>query len=298
MITVGAGSVQTYECDAMGHMNVRFYLARATDALASLALALGLGPRFAHAEHAYLAMTEAHIRFLGELRPGTPFLLYGGVLKLGEGPRLYLEMRDVAAERVAATFTLTAALVDCQTAAWRAVPPLEATLDAISLPDHAAPRGLAINPPRSAPTWAEAEALGLVLGYEGVVAAAECNEHRLMRSEGVIGRVWDAVPNLTGRVEGAEDAVPPTGRAALEYRIIHHTTPRAGDVLAIRAGVRAVGAKTISPVNWLFDRETGEAVAAAEAVIVGFDRQTRKAVEISDAARRALERHVIPSLSV
>lgn len=296
MLTVGAGSVQVHECDAMGHMNVRFYVARATDALASLALTLGLGPRFARAQHAYLAMAEAHIRFLGEMRPGTPFVFQGGILQTGERPRLYLEMRDVATNRVAATFAIVAALVDSQTAGWRAVPPLEGTIDTISLPDYATPRGVALGPPRSIATWAEAEALGLVLGYEGMVTAAECNEDGLMRSEGVIARVWDAVPNLSKRLEGAEDAMPPGGRAALEYRIIHHATPRAGDVLAIRAGLRAVSAKTMNPVNWLFDRETGEAVATAESVIVGFDRQTRKAVEMSETARRALERHVTPGL--
>lgn len=210
MLTVGAGSVQVHECDAMGHMNVRFYVARATDALASLAITVGLGPRFARAQHAYLAMAEAHIRFVGEMRPGTPFVFQGGILQTGERPRLYLEMRDVATNRVAATFAIVAALVDSQTAGWRAVPPLEGTIDTISLPDYA--------------------------------------------------------------------------------------TPRAGDVLAIRAGLRAVSAKTMNPVNWLFDRETGEAVATAESVIVGFDRQTRKAVEMSETARRALERHVTPGL--
>jgi acyl-CoA thioester hydrolase len=298
MLTVGAGSVQVHECDAMGHMNVRFYVARATDALTSLALTLGLGPRFARSQHVYVAMAEAHIRFLGEMRPGTPFVFQGGILQMGEKPRFYLEMRDVATNRVAATFTIVAGLVDSQTASWRIVPPLEGTVGTIRLPDYAAPRAVALDPPRSIPTWAEAEALGLVLGYEGMVTPAECNEYALMRSEGVIARVWDAVPNLSKRLEGAEDAMPPGGRAALEYRIIHHTTPRSGDVLAIRAGLRAVGAKTINPVNWLLDRETGETVATAESVIVGFDRQTRKTVEISDAARRALERHIVPGLSV
>ena len=35
MIEIGMGSVQVGECDVMGHMNVRHYVSRALDALAS-----------------------------------------------------------------------------------------------------------------------------------------------------------------------------------------------------------------------------------------------------------------------
>ena len=45
MIDVMRSSVNTWECDSMGHMNVRHYSARAGDALARVALELGLGPR-------------------------------------------------------------------------------------------------------------------------------------------------------------------------------------------------------------------------------------------------------------
>src|SRR5689334_376852 len=118
----------------MGHMNVCFYVARATEALAALALEFGLGPRFVRAERAYLAATEMHMRFLGEVRPGTPFVFHGGVLEPGDRPRLYLEMRDIAADRVAATFTLVAAMIECATAHWRPVPALRNFDKMIGLP--------------------------------------------------------------------------------------------------------------------------------------------------------------------
>ncbi len=44
MIVIGRGSVQQEECDVMGHMNVRHYVARVTDALAWLLLEAGLPP--------------------------------------------------------------------------------------------------------------------------------------------------------------------------------------------------------------------------------------------------------------
>ncbi len=44
MIVIGRGSVQQEECDVMGHMNVRHYVARGCDALQWLLLEAGLPP--------------------------------------------------------------------------------------------------------------------------------------------------------------------------------------------------------------------------------------------------------------
>ena len=46
MIEVYRGSINTWECDEMGHMNVRFYVAKSMEGLAEFAHAVGL-------EHAF-----------------------------------------------------------------------------------------------------------------------------------------------------------------------------------------------------------------------------------------------------
>ena len=48
MIEVYRGSINTWECDEMGHMNVRFYVAKSMEGLAEFAHAVGL-------EHAFRA---------------------------------------------------------------------------------------------------------------------------------------------------------------------------------------------------------------------------------------------------
>ena len=57
-------SVQTWECDQMGHMNVQFYLARENEGVASLASALGLRPRAQGEGRAGLLPREQHIRLI------------------------------------------------------------------------------------------------------------------------------------------------------------------------------------------------------------------------------------------
>ncbi|MCA3376209.1 MAG: thioesterase family protein, partial [Roseomonas sp.] len=90
MIVIGKGSVQSGECDVMGHMNVRHYIARAGDGLAWLALALGITP-----DRGFFVPVDQHIRFLREMAAGTPFTIFGGIVeRRGDRLRTYVEIRN------------------------------------------------------------------------------------------------------------------------------------------------------------------------------------------------------------
>jgi len=69
-LEVWRGGVNTLECDAMGHMDVRFYVARAMEGLVGLASALGLNGAFRERANATLLVKDHHIRFLREARAG------------------------------------------------------------------------------------------------------------------------------------------------------------------------------------------------------------------------------------
>jgi acyl-CoA thioester hydrolase len=302
MIEIGLGSVQSWECDVMGHMNVQFYVARCGDSLPALLLALGLGPRQCRALDAELAPVDQHIRFHKELRPGEPFTILGGVLAQdGDTLRLYQEMRNTLTGAVAASLITVAALVDGERR-FRLPLPEAVKLRAASLvedlPEHGRPRGLVLDPPRPRPDWAEADRLGLALTQQAAVGPQECDMRGLMVPRAVIGRVADSIPNMVAKTRGADRSAEKHGGAALEYRLIYHATPRQGDVLALRAGIKSIGAKAITWGHWLFDRESGEAVATTEAVAVAFDLATRKSVALSEAMRLSLGKFLVPELSV
>jgi acyl-CoA thioester hydrolase len=90
----------------------------------------------------------------------------------------------------------------------------------------------------------------------------------------------------------------PVGGAALEYRFVYRRYPRMGDILTLRSGLKNVGPKTYTWCHWLFDLETGEAVATAEAVAIALDLTTRKAIPIPEEMRTNLESLVIEGLGV
>lgn len=302
MIEIGLGSVQSWECDVMGHMNVQFYVARIGDGLPALALALGLGPSQCRALDAELVPLDHHIRFLRELRPGEPFAIWGGVLACeGERLRLYQEMRNTLTGAIAASFITVAALVDAERRFTLPLPEaVKARAGALveTLPEHGRPRSLTLDPPRPRPDWAEADRLGLLLTQQGAVGPQECDPRGLMVTRAVIGRVAHSIPNMVAKTRGADRSAEKHGGAALEYRLIYHATPRQGDVLALRSGIKTIGAKAFTWGHWLFDRESGAAVATTEAVAVTFDLATRKSLALTEAMRQSLGRFLVPGLSV
>jgi acyl-CoA thioester hydrolase len=303
MIEIGMGSVQSWEIDMMGHLNVQHYVARVTATLASLSLALGLGPRRSRAEAILLQPMEQHIRFHRELRAGAPFTIRGGVIGV-EGDRLdlYQEMRHTLSGRIAATFRTQAACVDAASRVPLALPPdIAAAAErlTIALPEEGAPRGLALVPPRAEASWAEADRLGLFVTQEAPLIPAECDGDGFLEPRAVMGRATDGIPALLAKTRGSVRANDRnTGGAALEYRIAYRRPARAGDILAQRSGVSGLGGKTYSLVHWLMDRETGAAVATSESVQVLFDLTARKAIELDPALRSELEQHRVAGLTL
>ncbi len=301
MIDVARSSVQTWQSDQMGHMNVQFYMEHATQGLAALGVHLGLGPRFVAAEQARLIARDHHVRFLREQRPGAPFTIRAGILGVTDfGLRVYEEMWNTVSGEVAATFAADVELLDEDS---REVKPLPAKAKAaaknliVELPAHGAPRGLTLYAPRPAPKLADAKQL--VFTWQGEIQPEQCDTQGYLIARHFMGIVSDSIPNLLGQLQGDDRSKNArVGGAALEYRFHYHRFPRAGDVLTLRSGLKEVGPKTYVWCHWLFDLERGDAIATAEAVAIALDLEARKAIPIPEDMRRKLEEHVVPGLSV
>ena len=295
-------SVQTWECDQMGHMNVQFYLAREQEGIASLASALGLRPGAQGEGRAGLLPHEQHIRFHRELRPGAPYVIQGGVIEARrEGLVLFQEMKHTLTGTTAATFVTSVEWGDLEFRTGLQVPSIaldRAAALIVPLPPHAAPRGLDLAAPRPAPTLGEADRLGLLTTLRGLVTEDLCNSLGFMKTQNYMGRLSDSIPNLLAQVMGRSRDADDAGGAALEYRFIYHKPARADDILVVRSGMKSVGAKTYVWCHWMFDAETGECFATAEAVAVSMDLVARKARDIPPATRAALEALVIPGISL
>ncbi|MEQ1863326.1 MAG: thioesterase family protein [Micropepsaceae bacterium] len=302
MIEIARSSVQTWECDQMGHMNVQFYVAKADEGMSALAAALGLSARAQRSDDALLLPREQHIRFHRELRPGSPFVVTGGVVRVqSEGLIIYEEMQNIAANSIAATFVTRAEWCDIDYRGGLPLP-IEAIAKAprlsVDIPAHAAPRGLDMAPPRNSPSLADAESMGLITTFRGAVLPEHCDRSGYMTPRHYMGRVSDAIPNLIVQTSGQDRSASGIGGAALEYRFVYRDFARDGDVMVLKSGLKSVSSKTYVWCHWLFNAETGECISTAEAVAVAMDLSARKAIEIPPDMRTRLEALIVPGLSV
>jgi len=308
-IEVYRGSVATWEADEMGHMNVRFYLAKAEEGLAHLSAALGLGGAYRRQEgRGLIAKAHHNVRFQRELLPGRGITIRAGVLEMkDESLTVYQEMRptwgagtDEGAPN--ATFIVELAHVNLETRRPHPLPEetrAKAATLMMTVPAHGAPRGLAMGPVRASASLADAEALGLVEIYKGAVSPAHTGLDGFVRPSAMMGFISDGIASLIAAFNpGRRD--PGTSRiggAALEYRFIYRNTLEAGDLVTIRSGLISVGEKTQTYGHWILNAETGAAVATAEALAVSLDLDARKVVAIPPENRAAMERFLIPGFS-
>lgn len=310
LVPLYAGSVNTWECDEMGHMNVRFYVARAQEGLGLLALKLGMVDAFSRQARATLVPLDQHIRFLKEVRPGQPLRMVGAVTAMDQHEAwIFQELRH-GDGTPAATFHTKVAHVEGATLrpfAWS-----QRTLEAANamlmpLPAHGRPRSIVMDVvPTPNPTLAAAQSYGAHAIGAGIVTADQTDAFGRMRPELFIGRISDAVPNLlagwreaVAAAASAEDGRRRTaGAAVLEYRLRYREWPRVGAAIAVHSGVLALEGKAHRLAHWLLDPATGTAWGTSEAVAITFDLETRKAIQPGPAEQKALEALMAPGMSV
>jgi len=301
---VWRGSVNTWECDRMGHMNVRFYVARAMEGLVGVADAIGLTGAFNARAGATLLIKDQHIRFLREAHAGAALHMVAGVLSVSECEACVLELliHSGSGELAASVRTVVSHVTarDERPFPWSARTRAQAEALVIATPERAAPRSLAAEGPLGVSTVAEADRLGLIRLSSGAIGAEDCDVFGRMRPEIFIGRVSDGVPSMAANFRGAEGTDRPAnvGGAVIEYRLAHRAWPRAGDRFEVRSGLAGVDTRTQKVVHWMLDPVSGQAWGTAEAIAVALDLDARKMIPNSDADVARMRERITPGLTL
>lgn len=304
-LEVWRGGVNTWECDEMGHLNVRFYVARAVEGLVGLADAMGLEGAFQPNAGATLMVKDQHIRFMREARPGAALHMVGGLLDLSETEARFIQLliHSVTGE-IAASFQTVVSHVtsrDGRPFAWSTRTRALARGLYMQIPVGAGPRSLDLAPSQERASLSEARRLDLVCLGAGAVALADCDSFGRMRPEFLIGRISDGIPAL-GAAFGARDgpsqpAPARMGGAVLEYRLAYLAWPKAGDRFEIHSGLAGVDERTTRYIHWMVDPRSGRAWGSSLAVAVGLDLDARKIVPLDPEARLRMEARVNADLT-
>jgi acyl-CoA thioester hydrolase len=302
-VEVWRGGVNTWECDEVGHMNVRFYVARAMEGLAGFASEIGLVDPFGRRAASTLLVKDQHIRFIKEARPPAALHMTAGVLDVGDTEARILQLLfHSATGALAASFQTVVAHVsvnDRRPFSWSARSRRSLESLKVGVPAAAAPRSLSLDSSASGGSLDAAQALSLIRIASGVVGIQDCDVFGRMRPEVFIGRISDGVPALRGHLNGDAvhgDGGRHLGGAVLEYRVAYMGWPEAGSRLEIRSGLAGVDDRTQRFVHWILNPSTGRPWGSAMAVAVSLDLDGRKVVPLTPEQRARLEAQVIPGL--
>ena len=290
------GGVTPWQCDEMGHMNVQFYLAIASQGLAGLAAMLGMPHAFTAGASSTLLVREHHARFLKEARPGSGLVMTGGLLDIGETEATLLQLLyHVTGEPAAA---ITAKVLHVTPRDLRPFPWTRATRDRvdamrIAAPEFAGPRSISTEPVETMASLRQAEALGLPVVAGGAVMPADCDVFGRMLPEHLLNRIYASVghmirPSHQALLEAHPEFQGRLGGAAVEYRAVYHAWPRAGDRVELRSAHRELTAKARRVVHWMLDPTTGRPWASGEVVSLFLDLKARKSLTLSADALEAM----------
>ena len=307
--------VQADEIDSLGHMNVRFYIARADAANRKLLESADIKA----GEGQVLRRVDTYTRFHREQFTGAPLKTYGGFIQSesvdpASARVAYFEIRNTEKDELAATFIITTSVVNEAEQAVVPLKPVPSTTtnsQNICLPSHGAPRSLSLAWPRQVtmeeiePHLSDNVALGMMTGKrENTVVADDCDEHGRLKEEFDLMSVLFR-PDPEGPVE--ETAMGPPiledeqGRryswAMLETRSVIWHRPMVGDrIVALSADI-ACSEKWRHTRRWMFVKSTGLLLGVSDSLGICIDLDARRAIAMSEDLHSAVAANCLPQFA-
>lgn len=304
---VWRGGVATWECDEMGHMNTRFYVARCMEAVAMLFGLAGLPRLFAPTSETTLSVSTMHIRFLREARAGTSMHISAGFTAIGgDTAEIVAMMFDSASGDCAATFRLGlghVAIADRASRRWPEAFAMRIMADLLETPKLALPRSVGELPSLTTASGQRAQEFGLPVLGQGAVLQPSCDPFGRMLPHVFVAAMADSVRNIITPLRElcanhSDRGGPHFGAAALEFLIRLDDMPANGDCWEVRSGLARTDSRTMNIVNWMLDPVSCRAFGSMEVVAICFDLETRKLIPIAPAAQAELAGWIVPNLAL
>jgi acyl-CoA thioester hydrolase len=307
-VEVWRGCANAWECDHVGHLNTRYYVARVEQSLAALVHQLGLADYIDGAGEFRLHVKSQHMRFHREARAGAPLHATGQVLSWGrdEADVLFVLHHSISGQ-VAATSRLSLAYVDRasgRSAPWPALATRAAGALTCEAPREAMPKSVSLDGVEVTASMERARQLGLRATGLGTIMPDACDTHGRWRLSAFMGRVADSIPHLRNGEwrEVLADTTPGgplrVGSALVEFQAVHVRWPWAGDTCEVRSALAGCTERVTYASHWLLDPETGSPWAAVRTVGIALDLDARRALPLTAEAQAAFRASSVPGLEL
>jgi len=286
-------------------MNVRAYWTKAALAGEALLERLGWDRQSLRKKNIKFVQTDAHTKFMAEQLLDAHLSIDGGVIDV-DGPHLHLhfDMVNDKQQKIAASFRNELTLFDGQTDKPVNIPQEMRQLalsTQIDWPEHGRPRGLGLTPLDDSLTVDQMEQLGLKpVGRVIEVLPEICDEDGLLIVRGLIDLRSAKTAEKRSELIVPEFKTPEgerVGMPTVESRQSIVRIPRAGDRISSHRAFLSGKGKVMHNVNWNFNAETGEIVAALQQVSVAMNLHTRRAINIPEELQAYVSKSLRPELA-
>lgn len=284
-------SVNAWDCDENGHLNVRYYIGKNYQGLIHLLATFGLNRHAIVALGGRIHLRNQHIRFHREARMAAPLIVRGQVLHVEDALVVaYTEIRNTQDDTLYTSFTTEIEILDVKKSVTLSFN-LETHPEPFVVPDYAGIRSLG---PGTKPTLNIDAALAV--GYfetgRGTVLNEECDDGGRMEIYQYAGRIADAIPTFMAAMQSEEEfalrSSGELGGAVVEYRVDYYSALGAGERFVIISGLPSFTDKTLRLSHLIFNLETAELVLQCQGVGVALDLRTRRAVAFSADRRERM----------
>lgn len=303
MIKTYAGEAVQWECDELGHLNMRHYMGKVQQARQFFFLKLGLTQSFKIDAASTVRPKRFTIRYLKESRPGARIFIETGLLSLDENSAELVHIMTHMDGQVSAAITETVEHIYLRTGhafGWPKRAIEHAQDYRVPRPDISLPRGL---PPSNlaplAPSKATLIAHKAVPIGRGVFQPAELDIFSAVTPKAILGRVTESIGNFYDLWPEIHEGLYSGGSlsgALLELSCMLHAPATAGDGVEIFSAVQGANPYTRQAAHHLVDPVSGESYASMTASGCLFDLTTRKLVKTPEARIKALQALAIEQL--
>lgn len=294
-----AGECSAWECDELGHMNMRHYAHKMDEARRGLVIRLGLTSAYHPGTSSTVRCRDFHIKYQGEARPGAPLRIDSALLELGESTARLCHIMTHRDGRIAATAVETVEHVyipEDKIFPWPTRVQVAAPKFTADLPSPAKPRNIDGMSPHIGMSKVALEAAGAKFIGTGVFGAAELDISNRVTLGSFFGRTTSSIGWFSeGWPEFEDEAYIGSGKsgALLEMRAVVHRYPRQGDIYIYAPAITSANAYTREFVHNLVDPISGDSWVSMQASACKFDLKARALIKSTEEDLAFLEKKML-----
>ena len=299
-----AGECSAWECDGLGHLNMRHYMTKTQQARQMFFIHNGLHGVFKKNALKTLIVKKFHIKYLSEARPDNPLYIETGYLEISEKTATICHMMYHRDGKIAATVVehLEYIYSETEKATIWPVEFIESVKQfKVVQPEISKLRNIKYKTKSWNPHENEILKLSTKQIGSGVFQPHEIGICGKVTPQALMGRTTETLAHMVDGYPEFKDSSFNDGSnsgALLEAQVFLHKSQVAGDAYRFYSGLLEGNKYTRKLVHHVFNSVTGECIFSMIGAGCLFNLKTRKLIKANDDQVAELQNNIVLGLKV